>query len=508
MPNQMSPSNETMTQRVKFRVAWAYHHFKNTFIPRAANNYRPHALHHRALGAYAVLILMVKILTVGWVTFSTAPANVSDVTPTNIINLSNQARKDNGIGTLAGNSLLNRAAQAKADDMLREQYFAHISPSNISPWYWFNQAGYAYQYAGENLAIDYLESEDVIAAWLASPSHRSNLLSTKYRDTGVSVVTGNFQGAQSILVVQMFGAPKPAPTTTVATTPAQTPPPTQVKQELALTPVPAPTPAPTPTPTSIPAPAPEPPAIPTIGTPDPASIVRTGTPSVIGQAEPSSRVELVVDDQVVTTAPAGADGVYTLTPTQALADGEHRFQVRAVARGLTSSPTGLRTMMIDTHPPTVDENGTFALFSILGQDTFDVFVATSQDTTVVSCACGGQVIPLQRAGDQYLGQIRVGQRPSSSTVLSLTVSDQAGNTSELGMVDTELFTTGVAAARSGPVVSSLNVLALSRTFLTLFLAVMLVLAMVNVVVVWERQHHATIVGSLLVIYLAGSLLLL
>lgn len=488
----------------------AGYHLKNAFIPHAGNDYRPHAVRHHWLGTYAAVLVLIKIVTVGWVAFSTAPARVSDVTPTNIISLSNQARQSNGVGTLATNNLLSQAAKAKADDMLREQYFAHVSPSNISPWYWFNQAGYAYQSAGENLAIDYLESEDVIAAWLASPSHRSNLLSTKYKDIGVAVVTGNFQGANSILVVQMFGAPKPPPTTTVATAPAQTPPPKQVQQQLAQAPAPAPAPTPTPTPTPAPAPPPppEPPSIPTVGTPDPGSIVRTGTPSVVGLAEASSQVELLVDDQVVATSLAGSDGVYTVTPSEALAEGEHRFQVRAIARGLSSNPSGLRTMTIDTLAPNIAENGTFALFSILGQDTFDVFVTPSEDVTEVACACGGTLTPLRRAGEQFVGQIQVGQRQTNSTVLSLTISDEAGNRTELGLVDTELFTTGVVAASSGPVVSALNVLALSRTFMTVFLGAMLVVAVMYVVTVWERRHHPTIVGMLLVMYLTGSLILL
>ena len=186
----------------------AIRNLRKAFIPHRGNDYRPHAIRHHWLGVYAAVIIIIKVVSVGLIGFYTSPARVSDLTASNIITLTNQTRQQEGVATLKTNSLLNQAAQAKVDDMLREQYFAHVSPTNISPWQWFNQAGYSYQYAGENLAIDYVEAEDVIAAWLASPSHRSNLLATKFQDIGVAVATGKLQGAAAVLVVQMFGTPR------------------------------------------------------------------------------------------------------------------------------------------------------------------------------------------------------------------------------------------------------------------------------------------------------------
>lgn len=446
-----------------------------------------------------MVIVAVKVATVALLSFYAGPARVSDVTATNIINLSNQARISNGVSALATNSKLNSAAKAKANNMLEEQYFAHVSPSNLSPWYWFKQAGYAYQYAGENLAIDFLASEDVIDAWLASPSHRSNLLSTKYKEIGVAVVSGNFQGAESIFVVQMFGTPTPTPTTTASSAPAQTPTPTQAVQQIALAPEPEPLPPP---------PPPEPPATPTIVTPDPDSMILTSSPTIVGQAEAGSQVDLVINDLTVGSATANTDGVYQITPNAPLTDGDYKIQVIARARGLSSQPSALRAFSIDTTPPQVIDEGTFALFSIVGQDTYDVFIKTSEDAASVSCACGPVVTDLRRESDYFVGQIQVNGKQSSSSVLTLSVSDQVGNQTKLALVNTDLFTTGVAAATDSPVTRALQVLSYSRGFLIAFLAAMLLMAILNVVVVWERQHHATIIGTLLVIYLAGSLLLL
>jgi hypothetical protein len=64
---------------------------------------------------------------------------------------------------------------------------------------------YNYTYAGENLAMNFSEAEDALSAWLASPTHRDNILSQNYEDIGVAVVVGEINGTETTLVVQLFG---------------------------------------------------------------------------------------------------------------------------------------------------------------------------------------------------------------------------------------------------------------------------------------------------------------
>ncbi len=66
-----------------------------------------------------------------------------------------------GEALLAVNPVLERAAQAKADDMAAKSYFSHNSPDGVTPWFWLNQAGYVFTYAGENLAANFSDSIDV-----------------------------------------------------------------------------------------------------------------------------------------------------------------------------------------------------------------------------------------------------------------------------------------------------------------------------------------------------------
>jgi len=62
--------------------------------------------------------------------------------------------------------------------------------------------------AGENLAIGFLDSEEVYQAWNNSPSHKANLFNPNYQDIGITVLKGDFQGNETYVVVQLFGAPK------------------------------------------------------------------------------------------------------------------------------------------------------------------------------------------------------------------------------------------------------------------------------------------------------------
>jgi hypothetical protein len=104
----------------------------------------------------------------------------------------------------------------KANDMAAKSYFAHTSPEGIDPWYWFNQAGYKFSYAGENLAIDFSDSDAVNSAWMNSPTHRANLLDQHYTEIGIATAQGLYQGHVTTFVVEEFGKPTE---TAVATAP-------------------------------------------------------------------------------------------------------------------------------------------------------------------------------------------------------------------------------------------------------------------------------------------------
>lgn len=131
------------------------------------------------------------------------------ITTIQIVTLTNVERSTvAGLPPLKENALLDVAAEKKLKDMFAKQYFAHISPSGIGPGNLAEQAGYSYVVEGENLAEgDFLNAQNLLDAWMASPGHRANILNTRYTDIGVAVGEGMYQGQEVWMAVQEFGKP-------------------------------------------------------------------------------------------------------------------------------------------------------------------------------------------------------------------------------------------------------------------------------------------------------------
>jgi len=181
-------------------------HVKLATVPHRENSYRPHAI--RRYGLVAILVLAFGLLLVNnYFTTGDVLGQRAAITMNTLLSESNHARQAEGRPGLEINDTLNQAAYAKAQDMLAGQYWSHDSPSGVQPWKWFNDYHYNYSQAGENLARGFTSSGAVISAWLASPEHRANLLSSDYKDVGFAVVNGEMSGKQTTLVVAMYGAP-------------------------------------------------------------------------------------------------------------------------------------------------------------------------------------------------------------------------------------------------------------------------------------------------------------
>lgn len=181
---------------------------KNFFLPTEFNQNLPFSLRPRSLAFVVILALLIKSFAfVSWFTFFDQPF-FADIVSGLIVNLSNQERQIQGLSPLKENPVLDKAAQDKALDMLAKNYFNHNAPDGTLPWYWFTKNGYAYKYAGENLAVDFYESQDVVNAWMNSSTHKFNILNNNYQEIGVAVVKGSLQGRETTLVVQLFGTQK------------------------------------------------------------------------------------------------------------------------------------------------------------------------------------------------------------------------------------------------------------------------------------------------------------
>jgi len=195
---------------------------KDYLLPHRGNSYKPVLF---TAGSIAVVVLGLLFVQAAYVLQTsvvfTQTNFLASVLPGVLATLSNEDREQNGLASLEPDPLLARAAQMKATDMAAKGYFAHIDPDGNAPWYWLDKVGYEYGYAGENLAVNFTDSEDVEEAWMNSPTHRANIVKPQYSRVGFGIAQGIYQGEETTYVVQFFATPKEV----VAVSPTRTSPP-------------------------------------------------------------------------------------------------------------------------------------------------------------------------------------------------------------------------------------------------------------------------------------------
>lgn len=179
---------------------------KHLFVPHEKNNHRAKLLHADAIViAISGVIFLFSLLNPIQNNFPAVLGTHSNISPTELLSITNDYRRENGLGPLRLDSDLSQAAAGKATDMFAKNYWAHIAPDGVTPWSFILNSGYEYLYAGENLARGYSTAQDVVRAWMDSPTHRANMLSKDYSDVGFAIATGTLTGSDTVLVVEMFG---------------------------------------------------------------------------------------------------------------------------------------------------------------------------------------------------------------------------------------------------------------------------------------------------------------
>lgn len=80
------------------------------------------------------------------------------------------------------------AAAGHAADMARNDYFAHDSRDGRTFSQRITDAGYAWSAVGENIAAGQADVAQVITAWMDSPGHCVNIMSTSFTEVAVACV--------------------------------------------------------------------------------------------------------------------------------------------------------------------------------------------------------------------------------------------------------------------------------------------------------------------------------
>lgn len=181
---------------------------KHLLFPHQTNNYKAKILHFSFLTTFVFFVCVFQIILSliiqkhpGVLGFA------SNIVPEEIITITNKQREAKGLAPLKLSKSLIEVAKQKGADMFAKNYWAHNAPDGKTPWWFFKQVGYSYIYAGENLARDFGDSKSVVQAWMNSPSHRDNILSSRYDEIGIAVVDGILDGQETTLVIQEFGRP-------------------------------------------------------------------------------------------------------------------------------------------------------------------------------------------------------------------------------------------------------------------------------------------------------------
>lgn len=193
-------------------VDYVVQKFKKYFIPHPGNDHKPHILRPHTIAFVFIVMLVAESSFILGSTYVMPRVRLLGIIEANaLVDETNQQRATNGFGALQENALLDQAAQDKANDMAANSYFAHTSPSGVTPWNWFEKVGYQFSYAGENLAVDFSNSQDVTNAWMNSPEHRANILNNNFTQIGMATAQGTLDGHSATFVVEEFGTPASAP---------------------------------------------------------------------------------------------------------------------------------------------------------------------------------------------------------------------------------------------------------------------------------------------------------
>lgn len=141
-------------------------------------------------------------------TFALPNAYASGLSASEIVSSINKERTSRGLNALNINPKLTQAAQARSEVLARAGRIFHIRAPKDTPWAVLSQVGYSYILAGENLALGIETHSELTSRWMASPTHRENILEAKFEDIGIGITTGYYEGQLMSYVVSYYGQKK------------------------------------------------------------------------------------------------------------------------------------------------------------------------------------------------------------------------------------------------------------------------------------------------------------
>lgn len=373
---------------------------KEFFIPCKKNKYKPYLLSRTAVAVYSIFLILVNSFG-GLIGIQKTYA--SEITTSNIIYLANQSRSSDGLNTLSENGKLDSAALTKANNMFELQYWDHYGPNGESPWQFIKAAGYDYVYAGENLAKGFKTAEGVHEAWMASTTHRANIMSPNYEDIGVAVVTGVLLGSQTILVVQMFGSQNASstPSNTNTNTNTEETENTETSESGEIKAI-------------------------MITNPQNGDTLNDPSVNIEGEVENVNgeySVEISDNGESVGSTDPQDSGTWTFDKNSDWSEGSHEVQASISGTDVTSDKVDFT---IDSDPPEIDED---SIKVVHGDDSFTITFSANEEISDAILVSGDKSFELEKTDTgEIKGEV---DKDELGDTVDLVISDVLGNSTVL-----------------------------------------------------------------------------
>lgn len=315
---------------------------------------------------------------------------------TSLYRLHNQVRKENGLAPLSINSLLINSAKEKAQAMLEADCWSHYCPDGKSPWDFFDDSGYVYLYAGENLAEGFENNDGVMNAWMNSLTHKENILNDQFTEIGIGFAYGKYQGINNnTVIVVHFGARYNEVSNFI---PDNSDSANKISSDL------------------------------TIDKPENGSILNITDFEISGKAKAVSKIELISNGQVIGNVEAQGDNFTFRSPESFMVEQEYLLQAEGVDVNGATVSSNITNFLIDLTPPELKvENISYNNGILLISNT------TAEKIEIVSLNK-----KFENLGENNW-QINISEEDLSNIeFISIIASDKAGNTKVLDIPTSSL----------------------------------------------------------------------
>ena len=147
---------------------------------------------------------------------SERPLSATRVLEQGVLYNMNALRREHGLAPLRVSAALTSAARKHSTDMATRGYFSHTSLNGssfdrrIARFYPMGHK--RYWSVGENLlwSSPGIDAPSAIALWMASPEHKRNILTARWRDVGIAAIhadraAGTYGGRAVTVITTDFG---------------------------------------------------------------------------------------------------------------------------------------------------------------------------------------------------------------------------------------------------------------------------------------------------------------